>query len=71
MSFGYEFIFDISQISEQHAMQVLSVPSFVALETGAAFRSEICEMMDKIAGSKQKRIRVICEICGDSKLSIV
>ena len=46
----------------QHA-----IPRLKSLETCEAFRSEICEMMNKIDGSTQERIRVICAICSEKE----
>ena len=66
------FLSNIAQICEQHSTRMLSALRLVVIESREAFRSVICEMMNIIDDSTQKRIRVICEICGSyNKLIVV
>ena len=59
-----KFLSDISQIIERNALPVSDVTRQGVLSTCVAYRSEICEIINKIDVDKRKRIRVICEICG-------
>ena len=53
------------QLPTHSLSQMLNALRLMSVETSEAFRSEICEMMNKIDDSTQERIREICAICGE------